>query len=135
MLTFYLHRSTLMNQPIAMELPMAGHSTEPRMTLHPHNRRVRILAGDTLIADTHDVIELREHGYPQRQYVPRADVDMSKLSISSTVTHCPFKGDAIYYSLPDIADVAWSYERPNDEMAAIAGRLAFDEGKVTEQVE
>jgi len=31
--------------------------------------------------------------------------------------------------------VAWSYERPIDEMQAIAGRLAFDAEKVTELVE
>ena len=113
---------------------MADHS-ESRITLHPHSRCVRILAGDTLIADSCNAIELRERGYPPRQYLPRADVDMSKLSISSTVTHCPFKGDSTYYSLPDITDVAWSYERPIDEMQAIAGRLAFDADKVTELVE
>lgn len=108
--------------------------TAPRITLHPHTRRVRIFNGDTLIADTRNAIELRERGYPHRQYVPRADVDMSKLSVSATVTHCPFKGDTTYYSLPDIADVAWSYERPIDEMQAIAGRLAFDDRKVIEEV-
>ncbi|PSJ22404.1 nucleotidyltransferase domain-containing protein [Halomonas sp. ND22Bw] len=113
---------------------MADH-TESRITLHPHSRRVRILAGDTLIADTCDAIELREHGYSHRQYVPKEDVDMAKLSISSTVTHCPFKGDSTYYSLPDIADVAWSYEWPNDDVQAIVGRLAFDMDKVTELVE
>ncbi|MBB3190605.1 DUF427 domain-containing protein [Halomonas cerina] len=114
---------------------MADHTAEPRITLHPHTRRVRIFDGDTLIADTQNAIELRERGYPHRQYVPRGDVDMSKLTVSSTVTHCPFKGDTTYYSLPDIADVAWSYERPIDEMQAIAGRLAFDAGKVAEFVE
>ncbi|RTQ99849.1 DUF427 domain-containing protein [Halomonas nitroreducens] len=114
---------------------MADHTADPRITLHPYTRRVRIFAGDTLIADTRNAIELRERGYPHRQYVPRAGVDMSKLSVSSTVTHCPFKGDTTYYSLPDIADVAWSYEQPIDEMQAIAGRLAFDVSKVTELVE
>ncbi|MFG6177824.1 DUF427 domain-containing protein [Halomonas sp. THAF12] len=114
---------------------MADHTTEPRITLHPHTRRVRILAGDTLIADSRNAIELQEKGYPHRHYIPKEDVDMAKLSISSTVTHCPFKGDSTYYSLPDIADVAWSYERPIDDMQAIAGRLAFDTDKVAEIVE
>ncbi|MBB3231309.1 DUF427 domain-containing protein [Halomonas stenophila] len=109
--------------------------TASRITFHPHNRRVRVHHGDILIADTRNAIELREHCYPHRQYVPQAVVDMSKLSVSSTMTPCPFKGDTTYYSLSDIADVAWSYERPIDEMQAIAGRLAFDASKVTEQVE
>ena len=104
---------------------MADHSTEPRIILHPHSHRVRILAGDTLIADSCNAIELCEKGYPHRLYIPKEDVDMAKLSISSTVTHCPFKGDSTYYSLLDIDDVAWSYERPIDEMQAIAGRFGF----------
>lgn len=94
-----------------------------------------MLAGDTLIASTHNAIELRERGYPHRQYVPRAVVDMSKLAVFSTVAYCPFNGDTTYYSLPDITDVAWSYERPINEMKAIAERLTFDAGKVTELVE
>ncbi|GEK72002.1 MULTISPECIES: DUF427 domain-containing protein [Halomonas] len=114
---------------------MADHTTESHIILHTHSQRVRILAGDTLIADTRNAIELREKGYPHRHYIPKEDVDMVKLSISSTVTHCPFKGDSTYYSLPDIVDVAWSYERPVDDMQAIAGRLAFDAGKVAEIVE
>ena len=114
---------------------MTDHTPDPRITLHPHDRRVRILDGDTLVADTRQAIELREPDYPHRQYVPREDVDMSQLSVSSTVTHCPFKGDTTYYSLPDVSDVAWSYDNPIDEMQAIGGRLAFDAEKVTEEVE
>jgi uncharacterized protein (DUF427 family) len=82
-----------MDQPIAMELPMADHTAQSRITLHPHTQRIRILAGDTLIADTRNVIELRERSYPQKpefqKELPRADVDMSKLSVSFTVTYCP----------------------------------------------
>lgn len=114
---------------------MADHTDEPRITLYPHTRRVRIFAGDTLIADTRNGIELCERGYPHRQYIPREDVDMSKPSMSSTVTHCRFRGKTTYYSLPNITDVAWSYEGPIDQIKAIVGRLTFDAGKVTEHVE
>ncbi|WP_353960358.1 MFS transporter [Halomonas sabkhae] len=105
------------------------------ISLHPHSNRVRVYHGDTLLADTGAAIELREKGYPPRHYIPTVDVDMSRLSVSATVTHCPFKGDSTYYSLPDLADIAWSYDRPNDDMDAIAGYLAFDADKVTERVE
>lgn len=124
-----------MRRQPAGEQSMADHTAESRINLHPHSKRVRILVGEMLIADSRNVIELRERGYPPRQYLPRADVDMLKLSVSSTVTHCPFKGYTTYYSLPDIADVAWSYERLIDEVQEIAGRLVFDADKVTEQVE
>ncbi|MDI4638685.1 MULTISPECIES: DUF427 domain-containing protein [Halomonadaceae] len=114
---------------------MPDIANTPRITLHPHTRRVRIYSGDTLIADSENAIELRERGYPHRHYIPKEDVDMSTLSTSSTVTHCPFKGDSTYYSFSSINDVAWSYDQPIEEMEAIAGRLAFDTEKVTERVE
>ncbi|MGQ0333201.1 DUF427 domain-containing protein [Halomonas elongata] len=44
-----------------------------------------------MLADTRDGIELHEEDYPQRQYIPKVDVDMSQFTISETVTHCPFK--------------------------------------------
>ncbi|UTV87736.1 DUF427 domain-containing protein [Cobetia amphilecti] len=108
---------------------------EPRITLHPLSSRVRILVGKTVIADTGSALELREKGYPPRLYLPRADVAIAKLSVSHTVTHCPFKGDSTYYSLPDLPDIAWSYDHPIEEMQAIAGRLAFDADKVTLEAE
>ncbi|MBZ0329654.1 DUF427 domain-containing protein [Halomonas sp. ANAO-440] len=106
---------------------MATASTEPRITLHPHARRVRVILDGTPLADTTRAIELRERGYPPRQYLPRDDVRMDLLTRSDTVTHCPFKGDAAYFSLGEHQDVAWSYERPLEGMEEIAGRLAFYE--------
>ncbi|TVU68815.1 DUF427 domain-containing protein [Cobetia crustatorum] len=113
---------------------MADHP-EPRITLHSLSSRVRILVGETVIADTCNALELCEKGYPPRRYLPRSDVEMAKLSVSHTVTHCPFKGDSTYYSLPDLPDIAWSYDHPIKEMQAIAGRLAFDADKVTLEME
>ncbi|UYG07167.1 DUF427 domain-containing protein [Halomonas sp. M4R1S46] len=55
---------------------MATASTEPRITLHPHDRRVQVTIGDTLLADTTRAVELRERSYPQRQYAPRDDIRM-----------------------------------------------------------
>jgi uncharacterized protein (DUF427 family) len=94
---------------------MATASPEPRITLHPQDRRVRVVIDGTLLADTTRAIELREWGYPPRQYLPREDVRMDLLTPSETVTHCPFKGDASYFTFGNYADVAWSYERPLEE--------------------
>ncbi|MBD3896456.1 DUF427 domain-containing protein [Halomonas sp. ML-15] len=107
---------------------MPTASTEPRITLHPHARRVRVIIDGTLLADTTRAIELRERGYPPRQYLPRDDVQMDLLTRSDTVTHCPFKGDAVYFSLGERRDVAWSYEQPAEGMEEIVERLAFYEG-------
>ncbi|QTP56246.1 DUF427 domain-containing protein [Billgrantia sulfidoxydans] len=104
-------------------------STEPRITLYPHSHRVQVTIGDTLLADTTRALELRERGYPPRLYIPREDVRMERLTRSDTVTHCPFKGDAAYFSFGEQADVAWSYEQPLKGMETIAEYLAFDDDK------
>ena len=105
-----------------------GDASEPRITLHPHSRRVRVVIDGTLLPDTTRAIELRERGYPPRQYLPRDDVRMDLLTPSDTETHCPFKGDASYFSFGEHKDVAWSYERPREGMEAIEGRVVFYSG-------
>ncbi|GHA93999.1 DUF427 domain-containing protein [Modicisalibacter luteus] len=114
------------------------HDPTDRISLHLHYRRVRVWAGDTLIADTRSAIELRETGYPPRQYLPREDVDMSYLNRTDTATHCPFKGDANYYAISlyneTLADAAWSYEAPFAALMDIRGRLSFDTAKVVERI-
>lgn len=100
-------------------------ASEPRITLHPHSRRVRVVIDGTVLADTSSAIELRESGYPPRQYLPRDDVHMDLLTPSNTLTHCPFKGDAVYFSFGEHKDVAWSYERPMEGLEAIEGRVVF----------
>lgn len=113
------------------------HDPEGRISLHPHNRQVQLWAGDVLIADTRNAIELRETGYPPRQYLPREDVDMQCLARTDSVTHCPFKGDASYYTIElegdTLTDAVWSYEAPFEAVAAIKGRLAFDSPAIEEK--
>ena len=62
---------------------------------------------------------------PVVYYIARRDVKMERLVRSDHKTHCPFKGDASYYSVKDGPENAvWSYERPYDEMTAIGELLA-----------
>jgi len=84
-----------------------------------------------VIADTRDAIRMKEGNYPVVFYFPRKDVKMERLIRSSHRTHCPFKGDAAYFSLVNGPENAvWSYERPYDEMSVIEERLAFYPDKV-----
>jgi len=105
--------------------------TSDRITLQPCHNRIRIHAGDTLIADTRQALELHETDYPVRYYIPRHDIAMEHLTASATVTHCPYKGDATYFGIHgnaiEIADAAWSYEQPLQDMQMIAGYVAFDD--------
>jgi uncharacterized protein (DUF427 family) len=79
-------------------------------------------------------VVLEEAGYPPVAYFPRDHVETGFISQSPTVTTCPYKGQATYWSMlmnGDLAeDVAWSYEDPYPAVAEIRGRLAFDPKKV-----
>src|SRR5207247_11192499 len=92
---------------------------------------VRITVKGEIIADTPDAIRMEEGTYPAVFYYPRKDVKTEQLIRSSHRTHCPFKGDAAYFSLVNGPENAvWSYEQPYDEMSVIKERLAFYPDKV-----
>jgi uncharacterized protein (DUF427 family) len=61
--------------------------------------------------------------------VPRGDAKMEFLKRSDRVTHCPYKGDANYFSIlangKAIENAIWSYEAPFPAMTEISGHLAF----------
>jgi uncharacterized protein (DUF427 family) len=97
----------------------------------PFGGRVRVRARGELLADTAHALLLEEGSLPPVFYIPRGDVHMDRLAPSATASRCPFKGDASYFSAAaGPADVAWSYETPLPEVAAIAGHLAFHPDKV-----
>ena len=113
--------------------PAPGYKKYPdhRIETKPAKERVRVTFNGEVIADTRDAIRMEEGNYPVVFYFPRKDVKMERLIRSSHRTHCPFKGDAAYFSLVNGPENAvWSYERPYDEMSVIEERLAFYPDKV-----
>ena len=106
-----------------------GHRVETR----PSSKRVVVKYRGEVVADTREAVELHETTgegkktvAPVVYYIPRKDVRMERLLPSNHRTHCPFKGDASYFSVAGgDQDAVWSYEAPYDEMAAIKERLAF----------
>jgi len=102
-----------------------------RIETKPAKERVRVTFKGEVIADTRDAIRMEEGTYPAVFYFPRKDVKMERLVRSSHRTHCPFKGDAAYFSVVNGPENAvWSYEQPYDEMSVIKERLAFYPDKV-----
>jgi uncharacterized protein (DUF427 family) len=99
--------------------------TERNIEIRPHTGRVRVSVGGAIVAETTRALDLVEEGYPIRLYIPRQDVDMTKLTRSSHVTQCPWKGEASYFSAGPSANTAWSYELPFANVAAIRGHLSF----------
>jgi uncharacterized protein (DUF427 family) len=102
-----------------------------RVTTRPAGVRVQVAFNGEVIADSRDAIRLEESDYPVVYYLPRKDVKMDRLIRSNHRTHCPFKGDASYYSIVNgPANAVWTYEEPYDEVTAIKERLAFYPDKV-----
>jgi uncharacterized protein (DUF427 family) len=91
--------------------------------------RVEVLFEGHEIADSADVLLLQEADYAPVRYFPRSDVAMAFLQKTDKVTHCPYKGEATYYTIVRdrqiIENAVWSYETPLSGVSQIAGRLAF----------
>lgn len=93
-----------------------------------------MVVGGSIIADTRHALTLREASYSPVQYIPRQDVDMKLLERTDHATHCPYKGDCHYFSIPiggeRSTNAAWSYESPFEAVAAIGGYVAFYSDRV-----
>ena len=113
-----------------MKLPSKDHPID----IAPNPKRVRVTFAGRIVADTTDALTLKEASYPPVQYVPRKDVDMTLLRRTDRASHCPYKGDAAYYSIDADGRVAenavWTYEQPFPAMEQIAGRVAFYRNRV-----
>ena len=108
-----------------MKLPGPDHP----ITITPTPRRVRVLFNGEVVAETTRALTLQEASYPAVQYIPREDVRMALLARTPRSTHCPFKGDASYFSIAvggrQAENAVWSYESAYPAMAEIEGHLAF----------
>jgi len=68
----------------SLKIPGPDHTD--RITPNPNRVVVRI--GGLVVADTHTALTLQEASYPPVQYIPRSDVDMSRLARSDHTTYC-----------------------------------------------
>jgi uncharacterized protein (DUF427 family) len=102
-----------------------------RISTAPCSRHVRVELDGRLLAESDRAVALDETGLPTRFYLPRDDVRMDLLDPSETTSHCPFKGDATYFSASGAKDAFWVYEEPSEPDAVpIAGMLAPWPGRV-----
>jgi uncharacterized protein (DUF427 family) len=109
----------------AARIPSPDHP----ITITPNPARVVVTLAGRTIADSRETLTLREANYPPVTYVPREHVDMALLSRSDHRTHCPYKGDASYYSIPlggtRAVNAIWTYETPHAAVVEIGGYMAF----------
>jgi uncharacterized protein (DUF427 family) len=112
------------------------HPRDPytRVDILPSSRHVRVDVDGVTVAESRKPTLLFETGLPTRYYVPKTDVRMDLLTPNTTSSHCPYKGQADYWSLSlgetPVQDVAWSYRTPLPESQKIAGLVCFYPEKV-----
>jgi uncharacterized protein (DUF427 family) len=112
------------------------HPRDPytRVDILPSSRHVRVEIDGVTLAESAKPTLLFETGLPTRYYLPRTHVRLDLLEPSDTVTHCPYKGQAEYWSIrignSVHPDLAWSYPTPLPESQKIAGLVSFYNEKV-----
>lgn len=108
-----------------------GFSARPdyQVRIEPgHGNVIAVFGGETIV-DSRKALVLHETRHTPTYYFPKSDVRMDLLVPSDHHTHCPFKGNATYWSLQlgdrTLENVVWSYEQPYEEAAEITGYMAF----------
>lgn len=101
-----------------------------RVVVEPCPQRIRAVFNGETVADSTRALVMNETRLPHVFYIPREDVRMDLLTPTERLTHCPFKGNASYWSLSvgdrAVRDIAWSYEDAFDEALTVNKYIAFD---------
>lgn len=99
------------------------------ITIRKATGRWTVRAGGAVLGESENALELSEGDYPAVIYFPRDDIGMVFLDRTEKSTHCPYKGDASYFSVvtksQTLKDAVWSYEAPMESVAKIKDYLAF----------
>ena len=115
-------------RPLAA-LPPSSWPKNPAyvIDLEPLPFRVRAEVGDETALDSLRALVMFELGHAPVYYVPSDDVRMDLMTPSDLGTHCPYKGDASYWTLTaggrTVENAVWSYRHPYPEMARLAGLI------------
>lgn len=107
----------------------------PEIRVEPATGGWSVRAQGAVLGETTNALILYEGDFEPVVYIPRADLQMVFFDRSDTTSTCPHKGEARFFHLAgkskQVKDVAWSYESPTFELAALKGHLAFYPDKVT----
>jgi uncharacterized protein (DUF427 family) len=107
------------------------HPRDPytRVDILPSSRHVRVEVDGVTIAESASPRLLFETGLPTRYYLPKTHVRMERLVPTETISQCPYKGKAEWWSVNSgdnvHEDLAWSYPTPLRESHGITGLVAF----------
>ena len=99
------------------------------LLLDDYPLRLRAVVAGRVVLDSTRASVLHETRHHIVPYVPLEDFDAELLPRSSTRTHCPYKGDASYWSVRvgdrEIEDAVWAYEDPLEAASWLKGLAAL----------
>lgn len=105
------------------------------LRVEPSPRRMRVEFNGTWVADSTRAVIVHETRCPPMYYFPKEDVQQDYFEKTAHATHCPFKGNASYWTLKvgeAVAEnAAWSYEEPFEDAEAFKGYLSFYASRVS----
>ena len=116
--------------------PVYTHPRDPytRVDILASSRQIRVVVDGLTVAESSCPRILFETHLPPRFYLPLTDVRLDLLQASETCSHCPYKGEASYWSLEvegrRYDDFVWCYRSPFPESQKIAGLACFYNEKV-----
>ncbi len=115
--------------------PIVAHPRDPfhRVDIRRSSRHVRIELNGELLAESSRPHLVFETSLPARFYLPPDDLSFP-VRPAERRTRCAYKGEAFYLSLEleggVRSDLAWSYDNPLPDAAALEGLVAFFDEKV-----
>jgi len=118
-------------QVLTRKQPQSGYAKNPdyKLRFETSPRRVRCTFNGETIADSTAMRLLYEPKLLPVYYFPRQDVNLDLLTRTEHSTHCPWKGDASYWSIEAggkaLENSAWTYEDPYPEISEIKDFVSF----------
>ena len=114
-----------------MNQPPSKYDQHPDYDVHfePCPKRLRVEFNGEVVADSCRAQYLRETKHLPVYYFPIDDVRRNFLIATDHISHCPFKGDASYWTVKvgdrEAQNAVWSYKQPYPEVSEIRDYLAF----------
>jgi uncharacterized protein (DUF427 family) len=125
-----------MDEWLEEDEPIYVHPRDPykRVDILASSRHVRVELDGVSVAESRAPRILFETGLPPRYYLPLPDLRMELLRPSATVSHCPYKGTAGYWSVEVngklYEDLVWIYRQTLPESQKVGGLACFYNEKV-----
>ena len=100
-----------------------------KIRFEPTARRIRVALNGEVVADTTRAMLMLESKHLPVYYLPLDDIRQDALARTAHHSHCPFKGDAVYWTVTvgdrSAENALWAYPDPFIEAPDLRGYAAF----------